>query len=320
MPRIGARKVEVSPEQSGRRLDNFLSTVLKNVPKSFIYRIIRRGEVRVNGSRSRPDTRLAAADLVRIPPLNDDEGARPVIGAAKRELIAAAVIFENDALLVLNKPSGLAVHAGSGLRFGVRDIVREMRPGDPDIELTHRLDRETSGCLVFAKNYPALRLVQQQLVHGDSRKNYLTLLRGELPQTCTKVELKLAAMRTGGEKQTVVAKDGKHAMTEFTAIETIAGLCLAEARIATGRTHQIRVHAAAIGHPVAGDRKYGDDTVNADLHRYGLRRMFLHAASISLRPAAGMSPITITAPLPPDLTQFLSAIRCRTTNQTDAGE
>ncbi len=311
MPKIGVRKIEVSTEQSGRRLDNYLSGILKNVPKSFIYRIIRRGEVRINGSRSRPETRLAAADVVRIPPMHDVDNATPLIGAAKRELIERSAIFENDAVLILNKPAGLAVHGGSGLRFGVIDIIRELRPGDPDIELAHRLDRETSGCLVLAKNYPALRLVQQQLINRDSHKTYLTLLRGKLPPGCSKVDLNLAISRRDGEKQTVIAKHGKHAMTEFTLVESIGDMSLAEARIATGRTHQIRVHAAAIGHPLAGDGKYGDDAMNADLHRLGLRRMFLHAASITLSPGPGLRPLAVTAPLPADLTEFLSAMRCQ---------
>lgn len=311
MPRIGVRNIEVSPEQSGRRLDNYLTGILKHVPKSFIYRIIRRGEVRVNGSRSRPGTRLNAADIVRIPPLSEADGANPVIGAATLALIERSIIFENDSVLILNKPSGVAVHGGSGLRFGAIDIIRCLRPGDPGIELAHRLDRDTSGCLVFAKNYPTLRLVQKQLSSRDSRKTYLALLRGELSQTRVKVDLGLAADRAGGEKRTVVDRDGKYALSEFALVEILGGMSVATVTIATGRTHQIRVHAAAIGHPVAGDAKYGDRAANADMRRLGLRRMFLHAASVILSPGSGMRAIAIDAPLPEDLRQFLSSLRCR---------
>jgi 23S rRNA pseudouridine955/2504/2580 synthase len=310
MPKIGVRKIEISPEQSGRRLDNYLTGILKNVPKSFIYRIIRRGEVRVNGSRSRPDTRLKEADIVRIPPLSGTASAEPVIGAARLAAIERAIVFENDAVLVLDKPSGMAVHGGSGLRFGVIDIVRRLRPGDPGIELAHRLDRDTSGCLIFTKDYPTLRLVQRQLSSRDSHKTYLTLLRGELSQPRVEVDLSLATSRAGGEKRTVVADDGKHALTEFTLVETLGGMSLARVTIATGRTHQIRVHAAAIGHPVTGDRKYGDRATNSDLRRLGLHRMFLHAVSITLTPGSGSRKVAIDAPLPADLLQLLRSLRC----------
>ena len=310
MPKIGVRNIEISPDQSGRRLDNYLTGILKNVPKSFIYRIIRRGEVRVNGSRSRPNTRLNAADIVRIPPLSTTDSAAPIIGAEKIALIERSVVFENDALLVLNKPSGLAVHGGSGLQYGVIDIVRRLRPNDPGIELAHRLDRETSGCLVFAKNYPILRLIQRHLASHGSHKTYLSLLRGELATTLTTVKFKLTSIHVGSEKHTVVAHDGKNALTEFTLIEILGGMSLARVEIATGRTHQIRVHASAVGYPVAGDRKYGDSATNSELRRLGLRRMFLHATSIALPPGIGQRPMLIEAPLPRDLASILSKLRC----------
>jgi len=311
MSKLGVRNLEISPDQSGRRLDNYLVGILKNVPKSFIYRIIRRGEVRVNGSRSRPDTRLAEADVVRLPPMTAGAGSEPAISPAKRALVGRSIVYENDSLLVLNKPAGLAVHGGSGLRFGIIDIIRELRPGDPDIELVHRLDRDTSGCLVFAKNYPTLREAQAQLASEMSEKTYLTLLRGEMSRTRMDIDLSLATTRAAGEKRTVVSADGKHALTKFTVVDIIAGMTLAEARISTGRTHQIRVHAAASGHPVAGDKKYGDPALNTDLRPLGLRRMFLHAASVTLRPRAGSPPVTFAAPLPEDLAQFLDKLRCQ---------
>ncbi len=310
MPKTSVRTVEISAEQSGRRLDNYLSGILKNVPKSFIYRIIRRGEVRVNGSRSRPDRKLVARDLIRIPPMTPADNTEPSIGVAKLESISRSIIFENDNILVINKPAGLAVHGGSGLRFGVIDIVRTLRPRDPAIELIHRLDRDTSGCLVFAKDYPSLRFIQQQLISPDSLKTYLALTGGELSVSPTVIDLRLTTTRIGGEKRTVIASDGKHAATEFTTLETVAELSLLRARITTGRTHQIRVHAAATGHPIAGDKKYGDRGLNEALRRQGLRRMFLHAKSIRLRPGPDLEPMTIEAPLPKDLDDFLAKLRC----------
>ena len=310
MPKIGVRTVEISPEQSGRRLDNYLSGVLKNVPKSFIYRIIRRGEVRVNGSRSRPDRKLVEKDLVRIPPVTDHSTSAPIISTAKRALISQAVVYEDSAVLILNKPAGIAVHGGSGLRYGAIDIIRDLRPENPATELVHRLDRDTSGCLVFAKDYQALRQVQSQMVSPGCRKTYVALLSGAFSKTPRLIDFKLATSRAGGEKTTVVASDGKPAATEFTTLESLAGLSLVEARISTGRTHQIRVHGAAAGHPVAGDKKYGDDVLNANLRKRGLNRMFLHARSITLRLGEAFDPITIEAPMPDELSNFLTKLRC----------
>ena len=310
MPKIGVRTIEISSEHSGRRLDNYLAGVLKNVPKSFIYRIIRRGEVRVNGSRSRPDRKLLEKDLVRIPPVSEQSAAAPIISDSKRALVSAAIVYEDAAVLVLNKPAGIAVHGGSGLRYGAIDIIRDLRPNNPAIELVHRLDRDTSGCLVFAKDYPALRHIQNQMASPDCRKTYTALLSGKLPRTPYLIDFKLAASHSGGEKTTVVANDGKFAATEFTTLEIIAGLSLVEARISTGRTHQIRVHSAAAGHPVAGDKKYGDAGLNASLRERGLNRMFLHAQSIRLCLGEARDPITIEAPLPNDLSDFLTKLRC----------
>jgi len=310
MSKTGVRTLEISPEQGGRRLDNYLSSILKNVPKSFIYRIIRRGEVRVNGSRSRPNTKLACKDLIRIPPVAEGDTSDPVISRSIQALVSASIVFENSAILVLNKPPGIAVHSGSGLHYGAIDIVRKLRPEHPAIELAHRLDRDTSGCLVFAKNYPALRRVQTEMANPDSQKTYLALLDGEFSKKPRLIDLNLSATRIGGEKKTIVASDGKHAATEFTLVEHVAGMSLTEARISTGRTHQIRVHAVAAGHPVAGDKKYGDVALNMRLRNRGLRRMFLHAKSITLRPDEAQAPITIEAPIPNDLGNFLSTLRC----------
>ncbi len=310
MAKTGVRTLEIASNQSGRRLDNFLVSILKNVPKSFIYKIIRRGEVRVNGSRTRPERKLLENDLVRIPPLMEAVPSHRIISAEKRTLIDKAIVYEDDKMLVLNKPAGIAVHGGSGLRYGAIHIVRELRPQSPDIELAHRLDRDTSGCLVFAKDYRTLRQIQTQILDPDCRKSYVTLLGGKFATTCQLIELRLATSRVEGEKITVVSKNGKPAATEFKTIETFGDLSLVEARILTGRTHQIRVHGAAVGHPVAGDRKYGNSLLNANLRKRGLHRMFLHACSITLRLGESLDEITVQAPLPTQLQEFLTELRC----------
>ncbi|HCU89546.1 MAG TPA: hypothetical protein DGR97_06375 [Gammaproteobacteria bacterium] len=310
MTKTSVQTVEVASNQSGRRLDNFLASVLKNVPKSFIYKIIRRGEVRVNGSRARPELKLLANDLVRIPPLMEALASGRVISAARRTLIEDAIIYEDDKILVIDKPAGIAVHRGSGLRYGAIDIVRELRPQCPGIELAHRLDRDTSGCLVFAKDYPTLRQIQMQIQTPDCRKSYVTLLNGVFSATCQLIELRLATSRAEGEKITTVSRTGKPAATKFKTIESFGDLSLVEAQILTGRTHQIRVHGAASGHPVAGDKKYGDPIVNTNLRKRGLRRMFLHARSITLQLGGSFEEITVEAPLPKELEEFLTELRC----------
>ncbi len=310
MSKTGVRSIEISPDQSGRRLDNYLVGVLKSVPKSFIYRIIRRGEVRVNGSRSRPDRKLVEKDVVRIPPVMEAPESDPVISSTMRALIAGAIVYEDNAALILNKPAGVAVHGGSGLRYGAIDVIRDLRPEDPAIELVHRLDRDTSGCLVFAKDYPSLRHIQRQMASPECRKTYIALVSGEFSETSNNIDYKLATSRIGGEKTTVVSSDGKPAATEFTTLERFAGLSLVEARISTGRTHQIRVHGAAAGHPIAGDKKYGDAILNAQLRKRGLNRMFLHAHSITLTLGQAPVPITIEAPMPDDLSSFLPKLQC----------
>ncbi|MGR9091464.1 MAG: RluA family pseudouridine synthase [Gammaproteobacteria bacterium] len=309
MSKQQVRLVEVNQDQAGRRLDNYLAALLKPAPKSFIYRIIRRGEVRVNGGRSRPDRKLEAGDMVRVPPVHiEASGPRP-LSEATLALVREAVIYEDAALLIINKPAGMAVHAGTGLQFGVVDVVRHLRPEVPGIELVHRLDRDTSGCLVLAKDYPSLRDLQAQLRSPASHKTYVAVLDGALPEPVVEVDLCLQTTRHGGEKRTEVAADGKTAHTRFTSVETFADACLVEAEITTGRTHQIRVHAAALGHPVIGDKKYAPADLNTRHRNRGCKRMFLHARSIRLRSPAGGERRAVTAPLPRELQRYIETLR-----------
>ncbi len=301
--------VTVGPEHAGQRIDNFLRTELKGAPKSLIYRVLRTGEVRVNKGRAKPETRLAEGDVVRIPPLRLTEAMPVRVGDALKDTLSDAILYEDDALMVLNKPSGLAVHAGSGVAVGVIEALRALRPELAGLELAHRLDRETSGVLVLAKTRPALMHVHE-LLRGDSvKKSYQALVRGAWPDRVKQVSAPLAknTLRSG-ERMVEVDGDGKEALTLFRVLERFHGATLVEASPVTGRTHQIRVHAAHAGHPIAGDDKYGDADFDRRLKGHGLRRLFLHAVRIDL-PRPGQKNLRVEAPLPEELKGVLAALK-----------
>ncbi len=303
------RMVTIGPENAGQRIDNFLRTELKGAPKSLVYRVLRTGEVRVNKGRAKPETRLAAGDVVRIPPLRLTESMPVRVGEALKESLEASVLFEDDSLLVLHKPAGLAVHAGSGVHVGVIEALRAARPDEKGLELAHRLDRETSGVLVLAKTRPALMHLHE-LLRGDTvKKSYRALVRGSWPDRVTEVNAPLAknSLR-GGERMVEVQGDGKEAQTLFRVLERFHGSTLVEAMPVTGRTHQIRVHAAHAGHPIAGDDKYGDPEFDKKLKGQGLGRLFLHAAKIQI-PRPGQKDLRVEAPLPTELEEVLAALR-----------
>jgi len=301
------RHVEVQGGDAGQRLDNFLLRVLKGVPRTHVYRLLRKGEVRVNGGRARPDRRLEQGDVVRLPPVRvaAEPGPRRVPDALLAE-VRAAVIHEDERILALDKPPGLAAHGGSGLAFGAIEALRAERPG-AELELVHRLDRDTSGVLVVAKDRGSLRLLHALLREGTVSKSYAALLRGrwELGRKLIDVPLK-TNLRQGGERVVKVHVEGKAAASTFKPTQRFgAKATLVEVEIHTGRTHQIRVHAAYAGHPIAGDDKYGDREFNAAMKGLGLRRMFLHAQSMAFTwPDTGRK-CRIEAPLPPDLREVL---------------
>ncbi len=308
--RAAARSVEIGTDEAGQRIDNFLITRLKGVPKSRVYRILRRGEVRVNRGRVTAAYRLQAGDTVRIPPLRmGAEPASPAAGSSLPGRLASAVLYEDDHLLVLDKPSGVAAHGGSGIALGAIEALRAARPDAPFLELVHRLDRETSGCLMVAKKRSALRDLHEQLRAHAVDKRYLLLVQGVWRGGGRRVDLALARnLRRGGERVVRVAADGQAATTRFTPLERFTDASLLQARPLTGRTHQIRVHAAALGHPIAGDAKYGDAGFDRTLRGLGLRRLFLHAAALRLaRPGGGE--IRVEAPLPPELEAVLDELR-----------
>jgi 23S rRNA pseudouridine955/2504/2580 synthase len=311
----GPELFSVSSDLAGQRIDNFLVTHLKGVPKSHLYRVLRRGEVRVNKGRVKPSYRLQAGDLVRIPPLRVAEApapAQPSRGEMAR--LEGAVLYEDERLIAVDKPAGLAVHGGSGLSHGLIETMRRLRPELAHLELVHRLDRDTSGCLLLAKRRSTLRGLHGLLRDGDMDKRYLALLAGRLPRRETRVDAPLSknTLRGGERVVRVDPAEGKPARTVFRRLREVGGLDLVEVELHTGRTHQIRVHAAHLGVPVAGDEKYGDEAVNRRLRALGLRRLFLHAAALTFRPDHLDHLLRIEAPLPAELEAVLSALAAGT--------
>jgi 23S rRNA pseudouridine955/2504/2580 synthase len=307
--RPGVRMVVVDAEHAGQRIDNFLAYQLKGVPKSHIYRVLRKGEVRVNSSRARPEYRLQAGDKVRIPPVRQSEpGPAPVAGPALLARLEAAIVHEDSQLLVLNKPAGVAVHGGSGLSYGVIEALRVLRPG-AQLELVHRLDRDTSGCLMIAKRRSVLRGLHELLRQGAVDKRYLALLCGRWRGGRRRVSVALRKnVLHGGERMVEVDATGKESLTVFEPIALYEGASLMEVRLATGRTHQIRVHAAHIGHPIAGDEKYGDSEHNRRMRELGLRRLFLHAHSLAFKMPGSECEVRVSAPLGEDLQRVLDRL------------
>jgi 23S rRNA pseudouridine955/2504/2580 synthase len=312
--RPAVRHLEVSEDQAGQRLDNFVHRELGDLPRSRIYRVIRKGEVRVNGHRAGPDTRLQAHDKIRIPPVK----VRPAseVGQPSTQLIETiqnAIVQEDANLLVLDKPSGLAVHGGSGISFGAIEGLRALRPGE-SLELVHRLDRDTSGVLLVAKNTATLRTVHALLRDGAFEKRYLALVKDKWELGRKRIDIPLRTdLRVGGERTVKADASGKPSVSEFRPVQFFGKRAtLMEVAILTGRTHQIRVHALHAGHPVAGDEKYGDEEFNAELKAFGLNRMFLHANSVSFEWPSG-GEFSVNTPLPPQLAATIDKLAAEKT-------
>ncbi len=296
---------EIDEGSAGQRIDNFLCKHLKGVPKSHIYRILRSGEVRVNKKRVDQTCRLQLGDQVRIPPVR-------VAEQPERDYIPAAefpILYEDDALLAVDKPAGVAVHGGSGVSFGVIEQLRQARPQAKFLELVHRLDRETSGVLLLAKKRSALTALHEIMRERNSDKRYLTLVLGQWKNAKQHVKLPLHKFtRPDGERRVMVREDGQESHTVFALHKAWADFSLLEAQLKTGRTHQIRVHLAHLGFPIAGDDKYGDFPRNKELMKRGLKRMFLHAHSIAFAHPLTNEPLCLTAPLPKELQGFLDKL------------
>ncbi len=296
---------EIDEGSAGQRIDNFLCKHLKGVPKSHIYRILRSGEVRVNKKRVEQTCRLQLGDQVRIPPVR-------VAEQAERDCIPAAefpVLYEDDALLAVDKPAGVAVHGGSGVSFGIIEQLRQARPQAKFLELVHRLDRETSGVLLLAKKRSALTALHGLMREGKTDKRYLALVQGQWKNPKQHVKLPLHKFtRPDGERRVMVREGGQESHTVFALHKAWADFSLLEAQLRTGRTHQIRVHLAHLGFPIAGDDKYGDFPRNRELMKQGLKRMFLHAYSIAFAHPSTNIPLHLTAPLPKELQGFLDKL------------
>jgi 23S rRNA pseudouridine955/2504/2580 synthase len=306
-------RVAVGDEAAGQRVDNFLLKILKGVPKSHVYRILRSGEVRVNRARVGPDTRLAAGDVLRIPPIRAAAPARRLPLPPGPAIAIPRVLYEDDDLIALDKPAGLAVHGGSGISHGVIERLRLARPDARFLELVHRLDRDTSGVLLIAKRRPALVALHAQLRDGGVDKRYHVLVRGKWRDAKRAVELALETYVTAdGERRVRVDRDGRAARTTFRRLRAWPAaqppVALLEAELETGRTHQIRVHLTHLGYPLAGDDKYGDFAWNKALAKQGLKRMFLHAHRIAFaHPADGRATV-VESPLPQDLAAFVARL------------
>lgn len=342
------RHVTVGEDDAGTRLDKFLTRHYPEVPRSRLFRILRKGEVRVNGKRAEGDTRLVIGDDVRLPPVRlDAPGSAPLrdptVGTAKPgspragapkpsrsrvpasllATVTGAILHEDERLLVINKPAGLAVHGGSGLSFGVIEALRAARPDERDkLELVHRLDRDTSGVLLVARKPAVLRMLHAGLREGDGfEKRYLALVKGSWQLGKKRIDAPLRTdLRVGGERTVKVHASGKSAMSDFRPVQGFGRLAsLVEVSILTGRTHQIRVHAAYAGHPVAGDPKYGDAEFNEEMREFGLERMFLHASSLSFVWPDRGTEFSVNAPLPPELARVIDALASASNRRKGAG-
>lgn len=310
----------ISDEEAGQRLDNYLMRVCKGVPKSHVYRILRSGEVRVNSRRAEAAYRLLTGDEIRIPPLRlaekREEGDTGAMLNAQ-----LPILYEDDALLAIDKPAGIAVHGGSGVSFGVIEALRRQRPQAKFLELAHRLDRETSGILLVGKKRSALNALHDMFREGGRQadKRYLALVSGRWTDGKRDVRLPLHKyLLENGERRVRVAEDGKFAHTVFRLLSRWERCSLLEAQLMTGRTHQIRVHLAHLGFPIAGDEKYGDFARNRELQREGLKRMFLHAWRMRFPHPLSGERIDLEAPLPPALREFLTCLS--TTETREYGE
>jgi 23S rRNA pseudouridine955/2504/2580 synthase len=312
----GVSYVEASEGDDGQRVDNFLIRTLKDVPRSLVYRILRTGEVRVNGKRARPDHRLVTGDRIRLPPLQrktEEQRAAEKTAPSRslREFVSGAIVYQDRDLIVINKPAGVAVHGGSGLSAGVIEALRATHPELKELELVHRLDRDTSGVLLVAKRRAVLRELHALLRERDMEKRYLALVVGRWPFGAKTIDLPLKTnLKQGGERVVRVHADGQQAITTFKPLQHFGKLAtLLDISLGTGRTHQIRVHAAHAGHPIAGDDKYGDRERDAKLKPYGLQRMFLHAQSLTFQRKGVAKPFTVSAPVPDDWQAVIDKLR-----------
>lgn len=305
--------VEVKPGFEGQRIDNFLRARFKGVPKSVLYRVIRKGEVRVNKKRIKAEYKLAVGDVVRIPPIKFEEKPQQSISTSLKVVssLEQQIVYEDDYLIIINKPAGMAVHGGSGLNFGLIEALRSLRPNAHHLELVHRLDRDTSGCLLIAKKRSVLRALHEQLREKTIEKNYWALVDGKWDGKVKKVNepLKKNTLQSGERIVRVDDREGKPSQTLFRVLERFGSCTLVQASPVTGRTHQIRVHTQCKGHPIACDDKYGDEAFNQFMQQKGLKRMFLHAFSLKFNHPHSNQSMYFEAPLDDALSKTIQQLR-----------
>lgn len=301
--------LQVGAEDAGQRIDNYLMRHLKGAPRSLIYRILRRGEVRVNKGRIKPEYRIQAGDQVRVPPVRTSAPTPSNVGEGAGDRLEQRILYEDERLLVIDKPAGMAVHGGSGLSYGVIEALRASRPDAHFLELVHRLDRETSGCLLIAKKRSELRMLHELLRERAVDKRYLALVQGRWNLGDKRINAPLLKNQLrSGERIVTVNPEGKAADSRFRPLDIFKEASLVEVDLGTGRTHQIRVHGAHVGHPLAGDEKYGDEVFNRRMRELGLRRLFLHAHSIGFRDPVNGREINVSTPLPAELRAVLDQL------------
>lgn len=307
---MGVRFIEVGEEDEGQRVDNFLMRHYRNVPKTLIYRIIRKGEVRVNKGRVKQNTRIKAGDLVRVPPIKTPDKVEVVLPTKQIQRIEQSILFEDADLMVINKPSGIAVHGGSGIHWGLIELVRSMRPLAKRIELVHRLDRDTSGCIILAKKASVLKALHEQMRENKFDKRYLALLVSEWPKGVEKVDLPLIKNTLkSGERLVKVSADGKPSVSYFRILQRFERATLVTVKLVTGRTHQIRVHALSQNCPLVGDDKYGDKEMNKEYKKLGMKRLALHAQFIGFKHPNTEKWVEIEAPLDGEFTEIIETLK-----------
>ena len=305
-PEVSVRLHTITDDEAGQRIDNFLLRVCKGVPKTWVYRVIRKGEVRVNKGRIDADYKLQTGDIIRIPPVRVAE--KQASNVPNSRAVPLPIVYEDDHLLIINKPAGLAVHGGSGVSFGVIEQLRAAYPQQKFLELVHRLDRETSGLLILAKKRSALTNLHEQIRDGQMDKRYYAILIGELNDKETHVKAPLYKYLTAsGERRVQVDENGQPAHSRFNVDQNLDGYTAVRVKIYTGRTHQIRVHSAFLGHPIVGDEKYGDFELNKQLAKAKHGRMFLHAQELKIKHPATDETLTVRSELPAEFSAFIKA-------------
>lgn len=307
--KINSKQIVISADNAGQRIDNFLIRYFGKIPKSRVYQMLRKGEVRINSGRIKQTYKLVEGDILRVPPVYLDEQGQSIPSRSLQQRITDSIIFEDEGLIIINKPAGIVVHSGSGQSHGVIEAFRAMGDTYKKLELVHRLDKDTSGCLMLAKSIPILRQLHTAMIKDEIAKSYSALLAGRIADKKITIDAPLSKNSvSSGERIVTIDENGKSAVTKLSRERVFQSATLVNIQLITGRTHQIRVHSASIEHPVIGDMKYGDRIINREYKKLGLKRMFLHAKRLNFISPVTQQSLSIDAPLEPKLCQFLEKL------------